>query len=73
MKIYRVQDFVVKGKEVFLGLEDSKRTWKIAVRSERMLIHEYAPARTPPRLRALPQKSPRPEKCHPTRTIEASS
>ena len=24
MKIYRVQDFVVKGKEVFLGLEDSK-------------------------------------------------
>ena len=39
MKIYKVQDFVVKGKEVFVGLEDSKSTWKIAVRSERMLIH----------------------------------
>lgn len=35
-----VQDFVVKGKEVFVGLEDSKKTWKIAVRSEKMLIHQ---------------------------------
>jgi len=42
MKIYRVQDFVVKGKEVFVGLEDSKSTWKIAVRCERMLIHEVS-------------------------------
>jgi transposase len=42
MKIYRVQDFVVKGKEVFVGLEDSKTTWKIAVRCERMLIHEVS-------------------------------
>jgi len=29
----------VKGKEVFVGLEDSKKTWKIAVRCERMVIH----------------------------------
>jgi transposase len=35
-----VQDFVVKGKEVFVGLEDSKRTWKLAVRCDRMLIHQ---------------------------------
>ena len=42
MKIYRVQDFVVDGKEVFVGLEDSKSTWKIAVRSERMLIHQVS-------------------------------
>jgi transposase len=40
MKTYRVQDSVVEGKEVFVGLEDSKKTWKIAVRSERMLIHQ---------------------------------
>jgi transposase len=42
MKIYRVQDFVVRGKEVFVGLEDSKSTWKIAVRCERMLIHQVS-------------------------------
>jgi len=42
MKTHRVQDFVAKGKEVFVGLEDSKSTWKIAVRCERMLIHEVS-------------------------------
>jgi transposase len=40
MKIHKVQDFVVKGKEIFIGLEDSKRTWKIAVRTERTLVHQ---------------------------------
>jgi transposase len=40
METHRVQDFVVEGKEVFVGLEDSKRTWKIAVRCERMLIQQ---------------------------------
>ena len=39
MEIHRVQDFVVEGKEVFIGLEDSKKTWKIAVRCDRMVIH----------------------------------
>jgi transposase len=39
MNIRKVQDFVVKGKEVFVGLEDSKKTWKLAVRCERMVIH----------------------------------
>jgi len=42
MKVYRVQNSVVEGKEIFVGLEDSKKTWKIAVRGERMLIHQYA-------------------------------
>ena len=42
MKIYRVQEFVVKGKEIFVGLEDSKKTWKIAVRCERMVIHQVS-------------------------------
>jgi transposase len=37
-----VQEFVVKGKEVFVGLEDSKKTWKIAVRCDNMLIHQTA-------------------------------
>jgi transposase len=39
MKTYKLQDFVVRGKEIFVGLEDSKKTWKIAVRCERMVIH----------------------------------
>ena len=40
METQRVQDFVVKGKEIFVGLEDSKRTWKLAVRCDKMMIHE---------------------------------
>ena len=42
MKTRKVQDFVVKGKEVFVGLEDSKKTWKIAVRCDSMLIHRVS-------------------------------
>jgi len=41
-KTYRLQDYVVRGKEIFVGLEDSKRTWKVAVRSEKMVIHQVA-------------------------------
>jgi len=36
----KVQTYVVKGKEVFVGLEDSKKTWKVCVRSGRRVIHE---------------------------------
>jgi transposase len=39
MNARKVQDFVVTGKEVFVGLEDSKKTWKIAVRADKMVIH----------------------------------
>jgi len=42
MNNHTVQDFVVKGKEVFVGLEDSKTTWKLAVRCEKMLVHQSA-------------------------------
>jgi len=42
MNTRKVQDFVVKGKEIFVGLEDSKKTWKIAVRCEKMLIHRVS-------------------------------
>jgi transposase len=42
MNIRKVQDFVVKGKEIFVGLEDSKKTWKLAVRCERMVIHRVS-------------------------------
>lgn len=42
----KVQDFVVTGKEVYVGLEDSKKTWKLCGRSGRRVIHETSmPAR----------------------------
>jgi len=41
-KVYRLQHCVVRGKEIFVGLEDSKRTWKLAVRSEKLLIHQVS-------------------------------
>jgi len=31
---------IVEGKDIFIGLEDSKRTWKLCVRCEEMVIHE---------------------------------
>jgi transposase len=34
-----MMDFIVKGKNVFVGLEDSKKTWKLSVRSEGREIH----------------------------------
>lgn len=36
------QEFIVEGKSVFVGLEDSKRTWKLCVRSEGMIVHEIS-------------------------------
>jgi len=35
----RIQQYILKDKEIFVGLEDSKRTWKLCVRSERMVVH----------------------------------
>ncbi len=40
MNNHMIQGYVVKGKEVFVGLEDSKKTWKLAVRCDRMLIRQ---------------------------------
>jgi transposase len=42
----KIQEFVIKGQEVFIGLEDSKKTWKLCVRSNKMVVHETSmPAR----------------------------
>jgi len=59
MEIHKVQNFVVKGKEVFVGLEDSKKTWKIAVRCDKMLIHRVSmPAQHQILIRYLRNKFP---------------
>jgi hypothetical protein len=38
--VRKKQDFIVPGKRIFVGLEDSKRTWKGCVRSAGMVVHE---------------------------------
>jgi transposase len=59
MKSYRLQEFVAKGKEVFVGLEDSKKTWKLAVRSEKVMIHQVSmEAKYPVLIRYLRNKFP---------------
>jgi len=40
MRTVKMQDYIVKIKKIFVGLEDSKKTWKVAVRCEKMLIHQ---------------------------------
>lgn len=59
MSTRRIQDFVIRGKEIFVGLEDSKKTWKIAVRCEKTVIHEAAmEARYPLLIRYLRHRFP---------------
>lgn len=42
----KMQEYILKGKRISVGLEDSKKTWKLCVRSEQMIVHETGmPAR----------------------------
>lgn len=42
----KMQNYIVKSKKIWIGLEDSKRTWKICVRCENREIHNVSmPAR----------------------------
>lgn len=36
----KMQNYVVKDNRVFVGLEDSKRSWKLCVRCDGMIVHE---------------------------------
>lgn len=36
----KMQEHIVEGKRISVGLEDSKKTWKVCVRSENMIVHE---------------------------------
>ena len=35
-----IMNFILKGQEIFIGLEDSKKTWKVCARSGHVVIHE---------------------------------
>jgi transposase len=42
----KMQEYIVKGNRIFVGLEDSKKTWKVCVRCEGMVVQETSmPAR----------------------------
>ena len=36
----KMQEYIVKGNKIFIGLEDSKKTWKLCVRCDRMVVQE---------------------------------
>lgn len=38
----KMQRSIVEGKRIFVGLEDSKRSWKVCVRSSGMIVHEVS-------------------------------
>ena len=41
-----VQNYILSEKEIFVGLEDSKRTWRLCVRSLGVVGHQTSmPAR----------------------------
>jgi transposase len=46
----KMQDFIMKNKSIYIGLEDSKKTWKLAVRCDKMLIHQTSMAAEYPSL-----------------------
>ena len=36
----RQKQYILRNEEVFVGLEDSKKTWKLCVRSGGVIVHE---------------------------------
>jgi transposase len=38
----KVKESIIEGKKIFIGLEDSKRMWKLCVRCEGMVVHELS-------------------------------
>jgi len=36
----KIQDYILKDNKIYVGLEDSKRTWKLCIRSDGMIVHE---------------------------------
>ena len=35
-----LREYVLKDQDIFVGLEDSKKSWKICVRSGGIIVHE---------------------------------
>lgn len=48
----KIRDYILKEEEIFVGLEDSKKSWKVCVRSRKMIVNETS---MPARYEALKQ------------------
>jgi len=38
----KIQEYIIKDNNIFVGFEDSKRTWKLCVRCDGMIVHEIS-------------------------------
>jgi len=38
--MHKIQEYIVKDKEIFVGLEIAKKTWKLCVRSDKTTVHK---------------------------------
>ena len=36
----KIEDYRLKGRRIFIGLDAAKRTWKLCVRRQRMIVHQ---------------------------------
>jgi len=36
----KIQEYIMQGKEIYVGLDDSKKSWSVCVRSGQMVVHE---------------------------------
>ena len=36
----KMLDYIVKGNKIFIGLEDSKKTWRLCARCDQIIVHE---------------------------------
>lgn len=44
----KMQSYRLKGKQIYIGLEDSKKTWRLCVRSAGLVVHETSMPATYP-------------------------
>ena len=65
----KIREYILKGKEISIGLEDSKKTWKLTARSGRTIVNETSmPAEYENLHRYLANKYP----CKPSRLSRLS-
>jgi len=38
----KIRDYILKGQKISVGLEDSKKTWKVCVRSGKVVVHRIS-------------------------------
>jgi hypothetical protein len=49
----KIRDFVLKGQRIYVGLEDAKKSWKISVRSNKIVVQRLSIEADYERLRSI--------------------